>query len=642
VALGRARPVNPSLGGRDSKIIPQYNLWSMTCSSYVARMCGSIATMGFSMRNICLFRPSLVAVVMTLHVGGVAFAGIINVPADEPTIQAAILSAGIGDEIIVAQGTYFENIDFIGKAIIVRSSDPTNPAVVALTIIDAGNSGRGVTFSNGESSNTLFGGFTITNGDETNGGGIFCQNTSPTISNCVLNRNSATISGGGMYNSLGASPTITNCSFTNNTANNGAGMFNSQSHPTVINCKFTTNVSAFGGGGMFNSDSSPDVVGCTFLANSANGAIGVVAGGGGMLNINLAGQDSNPTVTNCEFLANVAVLNGGGMLNHIGSNPLVSGCVFNGNMADGNGGGMINTFESLTFPGMNSSVTNCVFNRNFAGISGGGMFIEPLAQATVTNCQFTGNTAVVAGGGIFCSVPIDFDVRVTNCTFYENTASVGGGMAIDDGVKGALVTGSIFWNDHPDAIDILNGTSSAISACIIQGALPAGSIGGGNIDADPKFVDAVGVDGIAGTLDDDLRLLPGSPGIDAGRNPQIRPDVSDVDDDGDVTEPIPLDLHGSPRFVDDPATMNTGFGSICPICSGGPLSKSDIGAFEYLPGDGDRDGDTDLEDNEMFSACLVGPDGGVPTECLAFDMNGDGQVDLLDWRIFQKVFIDLP
>ncbi|MBN4058947.1 right-handed parallel beta-helix repeat-containing protein, partial [bacterium AH-315-J04] len=474
---------------------------------------------------------------------------------------------------------------------------------------------------------------------ETNGGGIHCQNTSPTISNCVFSGNSATIGGGGMYNSLGASPLITNCSFTNNTANNGGGMFNSQSYPTVINCKFTTNVSAFGGGGMFNSDSSPDVVGCTFLANSANGAIGVVAGGGGMLNINLAGQDSNPTVTRCEFLANVAVLNGGGMLNHIGSNPLISDCVFDGNMAGGNGGGMINTFESLTFPGMNSSVTNCVFNRNFAGISGGGMFIEPLAMATITNCQFTGNTAVVEGGGIFCSVPTDFDVRVTNCTFYENSASVGGGMAIDGG---ALVTGSIFWNDSPDAVDILNGTSSVISACIIQGALPTGSIGGGNFDADPKFVDAVGVDGIVGTLDDDLRLLPGSPCIDAGRNPQIRPDVSDVDDDGDVTEPIPLDLNGSPRFVDDPATMNAGFSMICPICSGGALSKSDIGAFEYIPGDGDRDGDTDLTDYELFTYCLNGPAGDAPSECLAFDMNVNGQVDLFDWRIFQIVFIELP
>jgi len=152
--------------------------------------------MGFSMKNIGLFRPSLVAVVMALHFGGVASAGIINVPADEPTIQAAILSAGIGDEIVVAQGTYFESIDFLGKAITVRSSDPTNPAVVSLTIIDAGNAGHGVAFSNGESSNTIFDGFTVTHGTETNGGGIFCQNTSPTISNCVVSRNSATIGGG--------------------------------------------------------------------------------------------------------------------------------------------------------------------------------------------------------------------------------------------------------------------------------------------------------------------------------------------------------------------------------------------------------------------------------------------------------------
>ena len=58
-----------------------------------------------------------------------AFAAIINVPADFGTIQAAISDPGTiaGDEIVVAVGTYNENIDFLGKAITVRSSDgPAN------------------------------------------------------------------------------------------------------------------------------------------------------------------------------------------------------------------------------------------------------------------------------------------------------------------------------------------------------------------------------------------------------------------------------------------------------------------------------------------------------------------------------------
>ena len=43
--------------------------------------------------------------------------------------------------------------------------------------------------------------------------------------------------------------------------------------------------------------------------------------------------------------------------------------------------------------------------------------------------------------------------------------------------------------------------------------------GGGNINADPLFVDDDGADNITGTLDDDLRLLPGSPCIDAAMGP---------------------------------------------------------------------------------------------------------------------------
>ena len=73
-----------------------------------------------------------------LAVPSTGLAADINVPDDQPTIQAAIGVASNGDVVIVAQGEYFENINFLGKAITVRSTDPTDPAVVAATIINGG------------------------------------------------------------------------------------------------------------------------------------------------------------------------------------------------------------------------------------------------------------------------------------------------------------------------------------------------------------------------------------------------------------------------------------------------------------------------------------------------------------------------
>jgi hypothetical protein len=51
----------------------------------------------------------------------------IHVPADQPTIQKAINVAANGDTVLVAPGTYVENIDFSGKVITVVSSNGPVP-----------------------------------------------------------------------------------------------------------------------------------------------------------------------------------------------------------------------------------------------------------------------------------------------------------------------------------------------------------------------------------------------------------------------------------------------------------------------------------------------------------------------------------
>lgn len=128
-----------------------------------------------------------------LAFGSVLSAATINVPADVLTIQGAIADAGTvnGDEVVVAAGTYVENINFLGKAITLRSAsgDPSD------TIIDGNGNFHVVTCESGEALDTILEGFTISGGNAN--GGSFPNNV-----------------GGGMYiDGSSSSPTITNCIF---------------------------------------------------------------------------------------------------------------------------------------------------------------------------------------------------------------------------------------------------------------------------------------------------------------------------------------------------------------------------------------------------------------------------------------------
>ncbi len=69
-------------------------------------------------------------------------AQIIHIPADQPTIQAGINSASEGDTILVAEGSYFENINFKGKPITVASQFilDGDTAHISRTVIDGSQS----------------------------------------------------------------------------------------------------------------------------------------------------------------------------------------------------------------------------------------------------------------------------------------------------------------------------------------------------------------------------------------------------------------------------------------------------------------------------------------------------------------------
>jgi hypothetical protein len=323
------------------------------------------------------------------------------------SIQTAIDNAADTDEIVVASGTYYETIDFLGKAVWLHSSDGAG-----VTIIDAQTAGTVVTCDSGEGPDTVL---EITGGSSGGpfgfGGGMYITSSNPTVTGCTFYENTATIFGAGIYIS-DSSPTVTQCSFVNNHATvwcgpfgcgegRGGGICNvGFSNPTVTDCTFSGNTAQGGGGGMFNIASSPTLTNCTFDGNTASSP---VWGGGGMYN-----GGGSPTVTDCKFTNNGAAI-GGGMANNSLSTPTVTDCTFSGNSA-GEGGGVYNYNSSPT-------VTDCTFSGNGA-FFGGGMANWSYSNPTVTDCRFSANEADSDGGGMFND---QSSPTITDSRFCENT-----------------------------------------------------------------------------------------------------------------------------------------------------------------------------------------------------------------------------
>ncbi|MDY7107978.1 MAG: FG-GAP-like repeat-containing protein, partial [Planctomycetota bacterium] len=353
----------------------------------------------------------------------------------EDSIQTAINDAADGDVIIVHEGTYSERINLLGKAITVRSTDPSDLDVVANTIIDGGSAGTVVLCESGESNDTILDGLTITNGSADFGGGIANFYSSPTVANCVFSGNGA-VYGGAMF-SYGGEPVVTGSTFTGNAAlYDGGAIYNYFSDATVTDCGFGGNTADAHGGAIWNTENASTITSCTFTGNSA-------PWGGAICN-----DYCFAAVSNCVFTENSAD-SGGGMANVDGGDPTIVSCTFIGNTALDDGGGMINDDSS----------------------------------PTVVNCLFRGNTAG-KGGGVFNR---DDDPAVISCTFWNNSADAGGGMAND--YADPTVTNCILWGNTPGAI--LNEPGSPIvTYCNVQD----GYQGEGNINTDPVFVDGGGGD----------------------------------------------------------------------------------------------------------------------------------------------------
>lgn len=265
--------------------------------------------------------------------------------------------------------------------------------------------------------------------------------------------------------------------------------------------------------------------------------------------------------------------------------PRIEDCLFWDNETDGgtgNGGGIFNFDGSPT-------VVHCTFRANEGeGISSGGITVASssfighefgihagFGEVRVANCLFLDNTlgAQVAN---YTAVTV-----ITNSTFTRNSEGL---RLVGDSLP--VVANCIFWDNAPPGEDPteVSQISGAVNVTysLIQG-LDTFASGAGNIDGDPLFVDPDG---------GDFRLRPASPCIDAGSNPAFMKAVGPIG--------LTTDLDGYVRFVDAPATPDTGVGLGAII---------DMGAYEFgsNPGDLDHDGDVDLDDFAVFLDWFTGP-----------------------------------
>ena len=483
-----------------------------------------------------------------------------NVPGDSATIQGGIDLASYGDTVQVAANTYVENITLKNGVALIGAG-------AATTTID-GNAAGSVVTSTSCDPNTVFDGFTITNGDANSGGGMYNAGGGPTVMNCSFSGNTSTWGGGGMYNG-GGSVTVTNCTFTDNTGiESGGGMYNSGGSPKVSGCTFSGNRTGwnlgFGaGGGMYNNGSLT-LINCDFNGNVAEKSPHVTLSGlgGGIYN-----SGSNVVnIRDCTFSGNYAAY-GAGMYN-INSSPAITGCSFIRNLVTQSGGG-----AGMQNRGSSPTVSNCTFSGNtgfdFWTPNGGGIFNTLSSNPNVINCAFIGNRALFAGGifsGESCAPTI------TNCTFSANVGEFVSPGAITGGSP--VVTNCILWNNTPGEILIGGGT---VSYSDVKG----GHAGTENISADPLFVGnpSSGLDGVWGTADDDygdLHLSLGSPCIDKGSN-------------AGVPSGITTDLEGYQRIIDGDCN---------------DTEVVDMGAYEFnyaYMGDVDYSCGVDLSDFSVFA-----------------------------------------
>lgn len=362
-----------------------------------------------------------------LAVNAAGYADTLYVPKEYGTVQQAIDAALDGDLVLVAPGTYLENVDYLGKNISVRSDGDGDPGTYDLapdiTVLDGNQSRSVVTFESEEGIWATLNGFTITNGRSRpemkyEGGGITCVNSSaPVVSQNIIRNNYSHYHGGGVSCSSKSHPTLYGNQIFNNKAAYGGGVSCTDSSTAVINHNDIYDNAAFydntkwesgAGGGIYcDYPAYP-----TIVNNQINSNWGETLGGG-IFCISEAEIEGNKIMDNYSHT-------GGGIYcrddSHLIDSILIERNIIQGNSCHDFGGGIWGLGPDL-------AIRNNFIYKNSSANMGGGIYCYSKEEI----CEFTSNTVVGnsadRGGGLACQYWTT--LSVTNTIFWDNKGNVG-------------------------------------------------------------------------------------------------------------------------------------------------------------------------------------------------------------------------
>jgi hypothetical protein len=365
--------------------------------------------------------------VLLLSLTAVAAADTLLVPSEYPSIQDAISASQSGDTVLVSPGEYGGPISFLGKNIVVRSTNGASE-----TLIRTFSDYHCVSFTNGEDSTAVLEGFTIRN----------------TISDDSHSSTRQMIDhGGGLY-VTNSSPTIMNCRLMQCVAETGAGLYLQHSSMRMEDCVVSNNEAWYYGGGLFIGSSDegkpPCIIDCSVTQNDAQDGGGIYLWGDTVVVINSVVSENEGTGIE---------VNDTGIL--LASNLLSS-----------------NTGCGISLDGGNATLIGNIIAKN-EGLIGAGIYCTSLGYLRIQNNTVFQNIAMgepYGTGGI----------RIT----FTDSAYINNSIVISNEAPNGIVPNILVYESFLDISysNIGYGTDSIwidSTSTLIWGP--------GNIDVDPLF-----------------------------------------------------------------------------------------------------------------------------------------------------------